>query len=85
MLVPGFVEELHEADAALDQPAGQQAVVGKRRFAGLGAVHVQTSSWTPSKDPSTSGALICIRKAISNELMRVAISGSPDFARGASD
>ena len=26
----------------------------------------------------SSGALDCIRKAISNELMRVAISGSPD-------
>ena len=34
MLVPGLVEELHEADAALDQPAGQQAVVGERGLPG---------------------------------------------------
>ena len=41
VLVPGFVEELHEAHAALDQPAGQQAVVGERRLARLGAVHLE--------------------------------------------
>ena len=41
VLVPGFVEELHEAHAPLDQPAGQQAVVGERRLARLGAVHVE--------------------------------------------
>ena len=29
VLVPGFVEQLHEADAALDQPAGEQAVAGE--------------------------------------------------------
>ena len=30
-----------EADAALDQPAGQQAVVGERRLARLGAVQLE--------------------------------------------
>ena len=29
MLVPAAMEELHEADAALDQPAGQQAIGGE--------------------------------------------------------
>ncbi len=41
MLVPGLVKQLDEAHAALDQPARQQAVVGERRLARLGAVHVQ--------------------------------------------
>ena len=41
MLVPGFVVELHEAHAALDQPAGEQAIVGKRRLARLGAVQLE--------------------------------------------
>jgi hypothetical protein len=36
--VPAPVEQLHEADAALDQPPRQQAVVGERFLAGLGAV-----------------------------------------------
>ena len=40
MLVPVLVEELDEADAALDEAAGEQAVVGEGGFAGLGAVHV---------------------------------------------
>ena len=38
VLIPRFVIELHETNAALHQPAGQQAVVGERRLAGLGAV-----------------------------------------------
>ena len=77
VLVPGLVEDLHEPHAALDQPAGQQAVVGERRLARLGAVHVEdvlAARWPMS---ITSGALDCMRKAISNELIRVAISGSP--------
>ena len=34
VLVPGFVEELHEADAALDEPPGEQAVAGEVRVLG---------------------------------------------------
>ncbi len=41
VLVPRFVEDLHEPDAALEQPARQQAGVGERRLAGLGAVHLE--------------------------------------------
>ena len=41
VLVPDFVEQLHEAHAALDQSPGQQAIVGERRLARLGAVHVE--------------------------------------------
>ena len=29
VLIPGFVEQLHEADAAFDEPPGQQAVAGE--------------------------------------------------------
>ena len=41
VMVPVGVDELHEAHAALDQPAGQQAVVGERRPARLDAVEPQ--------------------------------------------
>ena len=41
VVVPVGVVELHEPHAALDQPAGQQAVVGERRLARLGAVQLQ--------------------------------------------
>ena len=41
VLVPRLVEDLHEPHAALEQPAGQQAGVGERRLARLGAVHVE--------------------------------------------
>src|SRR5438876_11828754 len=39
VLIPRFMEELHKADAALEEPAGQQTVVGERRLARLDAVH----------------------------------------------
>ncbi len=41
VVVPVGVVELHEPHAALDQPPGQQAVVGERRLARLGAVQVE--------------------------------------------
>ena len=41
MLVPRFVENFDEPDAALDEPAGEQAGVRKRTFARLGAVHLE--------------------------------------------
>ena len=81
VLVPGLVEELHEADAALDEAAGEQAVVGERRLAGLGAVHRRASPSARCEMSISSGALDCMRKAISNELIRVAISGSPTASR----
>ena len=34
VLVPGFVEELHEAHAALDEPPGEQAVAGEAGLLG---------------------------------------------------
>src|SRR2546426_1132156 len=39
--VPVGVIELDEADAALDQPAGEEAVDGERRLAGLDAVGIE--------------------------------------------
>ena len=41
MVVPAFVEELHEAHAALDEPAGEQAVHGEAWLARLGAVQLE--------------------------------------------
>ena len=38
--VPAAMVELHEADAALDEPPRQQAVVGERRLARLRAVEL---------------------------------------------
>ena len=77
VLVPGLVEELDEAHAVLDQPPGQQAVVGERRFARLGTVHLERVLVGSCDRSISSGALVCMRNAISKELMRVAISGSP--------
>ena len=77
VVVPVVVVELHEPHAALDQPAGQQAVVGERRLARLGAVQVERLLRSRCARSISSGALVCIRKAISYEAIRVAISGSP--------
>ena len=41
VMVPRFMEELHAADAALDQSPSQQAVVGETRLARFRAVHLQ--------------------------------------------
>ena len=41
VLVPGLVVELHEPDAALDEPAGEDAVVGEGGLAGIGAIHFE--------------------------------------------
>ncbi len=41
VVVPVGVVELDEPHAPLDQPAGEQAVAGERRLAGLGAIHSQ--------------------------------------------
>ena len=45
MLVPRFVEQFHEAHAAFDQPARQDAVVGERWTSRLGPVHVEHVLW----------------------------------------
>ena len=59
------VIELHEADAALDQPAGEQAVVGERGLARLGAVQLERLVGLAATGPSAPGTLVCMRKAIS--------------------
>ena len=52
VLVPTAMEELDEADAALGQAAGEQAVVGdKCRACGTPAVELETSRRVPRKDP----------------------------------
>ena len=61
VVVPVGVIELHEADAALDQPPGQQAVVGERRLARLGAVRRPASACVSPDRSISSGALVCMR------------------------
>ena len=78
-MVPVAVIELDEAHAALGQPAGQQAVRGERAVAALGAVQVETSLRLVATGPSAPARSICMRKAISYWLMRVAISGIVDL------
>ena len=56
VLVPGFVEQLHETHAALEQAPGQQAVVGERRLARLGAVHVENVLRLPRQVHQFRGA-----------------------------
>ena len=65
VVVPVGVIELNEPHAALDQPAGQQAVVGERRLAGLGAVQLQGLGVSPSRGRSAPGRSICMRYATS--------------------
>ena len=76
VVVPVAVVELDEAHAALGQPPGQQAVGRERAVAALRAVQVEGLLSARSTGPSAPGTLVCMRKAISYWLMRVAISGS---------
>jgi hypothetical protein len=55
-----FVVELDEAHAALDQPAGEEAVVGEGGLAGFRAVEVERGLGSPERSIS-SGALVCMR------------------------
>ncbi len=77
MLVPGLVIELHEAHAA-SPPAGAPAGSCWRRMAcPARRRRVPASPWAPWRCPSVRARSTCMRNAISKELMRVAISGSP--------
>ena len=77
--IPSPVEELNVAHPSLEQPAGQQAVIGERRRPGLApySSRIRAGSWRMS---ITSGTAICIRKASSYWLIRVSVSGSPNSA-----
>ena len=55
VVVPVGVVELDEPHAALDQPAGEQAVVGERRLARLGAVEVRASPASRPRGRSAPG------------------------------
>ena len=67
MLVPAAVEELDEPDAALGQPAGQQAVGGEAcpGLRDVGAVQLEDVLAARSTRSVSSGTTVCIRKAIS--------------------
>ena len=80
VLVPRLVEDLHEPHASLQQPARQQAGVGERRLGRVSTIQVQHVLRLP-RDVHHLRRDCCIRKAISNELIRVAISGSPTRSR----
>ncbi len=55
VVVPALVIEVDEPDAPLDQPAGEQAVVGERRLARLGAVEGQRLRRLAARGPSAPG------------------------------
>ena len=59
--VPAPVEELHEAHALLDQPAGEQAVVGEARLARLGAVGLERLLRLAARCPSPRARDVCMR------------------------
>ena len=60
------VIELHEAHAALDQPAGQQAVVGEASRASRRRRRTaRACSPAPRQMSISSGTLVCMRNAIS--------------------
>ena len=79
VVVPRGVEEVDEAHAALDQPAGEQAVGGERaelpwpaaavrldrRVVAVDAVRVAASAWVSPAKSISSGAADCMRKASS--------------------
>ena len=63
--VPVGVVELDEAHAALDEPAGEQAVVGEATAC---RARRRTARASPAISPErsiSSGALVCMRYAIS--------------------
>ncbi len=62
--VPVGVVELHEPHAALDEPAGEQAVGGERRLARLDAVEVERLGRF-LREVHQLRALVCMRNAIS--------------------
>ena len=59
VMVPIGVIELHEAHAALDQPAGQQAVVGVLGLPGS-APYISSVSFDSFPKSISSGPLDCI-------------------------
>ena len=66
VLVPAAVEELHEADAALEQAAGQEAVRGVAAgFVDVGAVGFDGVVRIRSLRSVSSGTDVCMRNAIS--------------------
>jgi hypothetical protein len=77
--VPSPVEDLHEAHAALDEAAREEAVVGDDCLPGA----VPYISWTSGGSlemSMTSGTETCMRNASSYWLMRVSVSSSPKYA-----
>ena len=75
VVVPVAVIELDEPHAALGQPPGEQAVGGERAVAPLVPYSFERLGRLVG-DVHQPGTLVCMRKAISYWLIRVAISGS---------
>ena len=75
VMVPVAVIKLDEAHAALGQPPGQQAVGGEGAVGPLACRTCPAVSPASSEMSISSGTLLCMRKAISYWLIRVAISG----------
>ena len=81
MLVPGFVKELHEADAALDQPAGQAGSCWRTTACPARRRTCRDVLRLAARCPSAPGRWPACGRPSRSELMRVAISGSPIASR----
>ena len=75
--VPAAVIELHEAHAALDQPPRQQAVVGERRLARLGAVQLVDAGRLVARCRSARARSSACGRPARRRRCASAISGSP--------
>ena len=59
--VPAAVEQLHESHALLDEPPGQEAVVGKRHDARLCAVGFVNVGFGSREISMILGTAVCMR------------------------
>jgi len=80
VLVPRLVENLDEAHAFFDEPAREQHALANVPLPGS-APYISSVAFDSLEMSINSGAVSCMRCASSNELMRVAISGSPDHVK----
>ena len=76
MLVPAAVEDLHEPDVALGQPAGQQAQRANVPGLCTSGPYMSRMCFGSFEMSVSSGTEVCIRKAISYWAIRAWVSGS---------
>ena len=77
MVVPIAMKQLYEPHAALHESACQQAIPANDGCAASAMPYIASVAALSPPRSSSSGALACMRKAISYAAIRAAISGSP--------